>query len=288
MTLRIQRIIQQAGLASRRQAEEWIQAGRVTVNGHVASLGETADPDHDTILVDGQPIRLQPRWIYLALHKPAGYTTSLADRHAEHLISELIPAKYGRVFPVGRLDRDTSGLILLTNDGALAFQLLHPAYRIPKVYEAWVKGKPRESHLERLRRGIRLADGPAYPEDIRILRKEPDRTLIRLTLREGKKREVRRIFETIGHPVLELKRIQFGNILLEGLTEGSIRPLTHHEIKELKQLVQKGQERSMTGESPGRQNPSHRTRYRGRETLSARTAGHSVRHPGGNSSRSHR
>jgi 23S rRNA pseudouridine2605 synthase len=241
MVVRLQKIVAQAGLCSRREAENWISAGRVKVNDKTATLGESADPDKDIITVDGRPVQTRADRVYLVVNKPQGYTSSLKDRHADHLISELVPKKFGRLFPVGRLDRDTSGLILLTNDGYLAHRLMHPSYHVPKIYEVWIQGIPHRSHLARIEHGIELDDGVARPQNVQILRSEKaaDRSLMRLTLTEGRKREVRRIFEAIGHPVVELRRVAFGPLSVEGLEEGKSRPLSHREVKELYQFVEK-------------------------------------------------
>lgn len=239
MKSRVQRIVQQAGLASRRHAEDFIRAGRVAINGRVAQIGDMADPEQDQVTVDGKPVTPESHVIWLALHKPKGYTTSLKDRHAAHLISELVPKKYGRVFPVGRLDRDTTGLILLTNDGRLAFRLMHPGSQVPKVYEAWVKGIPRGTHIDRIRDGILLDDGVARADRIDIIKRREGTALIRLTLTEGRKREVRRIFEAVGHPVIALTRIRYASVTLEGLEEGAIRPLARREVRELEKVPAK-------------------------------------------------
>ncbi len=236
--MRVQRILQKAGLTSRREAERWIAAGRVTVNGQPTGLGASADPERDRVAVDGRPVLLPTvPPVYLALYKPRGYTTSLADRHAAHLISELVPQRFGRLFPVGRLDRESEGLILLTNDGDLAQALMHPSHGVEKVYEVWVRGVPKKSHLQRMRDGIQLDDGKARPDRVDVLRRENDRALIRVVLHEGRKREIRRIFDRIGHPVQQLVRTRYGNITIGGLEPGHPRPLTHREVRELKALV---------------------------------------------------
>jgi 23S rRNA pseudouridine2605 synthase len=237
MSERLQRRLARAGVASRRHAEDLIRAGRVTVNGRPAVLGMVVGPA-DTVEVDGRVLPEAPGPVYLALHKPAGYTTSLRDPHAAHVVTELIPARWGRVFPVGRLDRDTTGLLILTNDGELAHRLMHPRYGVPKVYEAWVKGVPGPVHLERLNRGVRLDDGWARPEACELVRTAGGESLIRLTLAEGRKREVRRLFQAVGHPVVALKRVQYGPIRLDGLAPGQARPLTPREIEALKRLVE--------------------------------------------------
>lgn len=290
MPVRVQRIVQQAGMASRRTAEEWVRAGRVRVNGQPVELGATADPAIDTITVDGKPVRLESRpLVYLALHKPPGYTTSLKDRHADHLIAALIPPKFGRLFPVGRLDRDSEGIILLTNDGQLAHALMHPSTGIEKVYEVSVEGIPRKAHLDRMRRGIELEDGPAKPDEVRLLRRDQGQALLRVTLHEGRKREVRRIFDSIGHPVKRLVRVRFGNITLEGLDAGKSRPLTHREVRELKDLIRQGRERTeqrrgLEAKAAGR----GLTEPRHGAGISTGRAGHPVRYSRGNSGGPHR
>ncbi|MCY0877617.1 MAG: pseudouridine synthase [Firmicutes bacterium] len=290
MKIRVQRILQQAGLGSRRQSEAWIQQGRVAVNGRTASLGDLADPTVDRITFDGEPVKsATPRPVYLAFHKPPGVTTTLRDPHAEHVVAEYVPAQYGRVFPVGRLDRDSEGLLLLTNDGMLAHALMHPKNQVPRVYEVWVKGIPRHNHLERMRRGIVLEDGMAKPDDVRLVRKLEDEAVLRVTLHEGRKREVRRLFQSIGHPVMRLRRIQYGNIRLEGLEPGAVRPLTPREVQELKGMIGLGKERTTKrdGFNTG-QRQFRDQKHRGGQDLSAARPGHSFRHARRNSQRPHR
>lgn len=296
MAARLQKIIAQAGLCSRREAEEWIAAGRVKVNDKTATVGESADPDADRITVDGRPLQTRAERWYLAVNKPAGYTTSLKDRHAEHLITELIPKRFGRVFPVGRLDRDTSGLILLTNDGYLAHRLMHPSYHVAKIYEVWIKGVPGRNHVARIEHGIELDDGVARPQSVQIIRsdKAHDRTLLRMTLTEGKKREIRRIFEAIGHPVLELRRVAFGPLSVEGLDEGRSRPLSHREVKTLYSLVEKTPARYVMHRrdddideiSAG--TARHRDKRPVRAKIPAARPGNSVGNSSRNSGRTHR
>ncbi|MCY0880927.1 MAG: pseudouridine synthase [Firmicutes bacterium] len=233
MSIRLQRYLAQAGLASRRHAEEWIKQGRVTLNGATAKIGQTVDPLRDVVTLDGKRVQAKAAAVYLVLNKPVGYTTTLKDRHAEHTVAELIPKKFGRVFPIGRLDRDTSGLLLLTNDGELAFQLMHPSFGIPRVYEAWVEGLPHQGHLDRLQRGIELPEGMSRAKSAVILARRKDQALLQLTLTEGHKREVRRLLEAVGHPVILLKRTRFGPISLKGLDEGQVRVLTAEEVKQL-------------------------------------------------------
>lgn len=290
MKMRIQRILSDAGVTSRRTAEEWIRAGRVTVDGVRVTLGASADSTIDHICVDGVPLDQKSRpKVYLALNKPPGYTTSLKDRHAQHLISELIPRRFGRVFPVGRLDRDSEGLILLTNDGTLAHALTHPSSGIKKVYEVWVKGLPRKSHLQRIKHGIELSDGFTKPDEVNLIRKEAGRALMRITLHEGRNREIRRLFDSIGHEVEQLTRVKFGNISLQGIESGTLRPLTHREVRELQQLVRQGRERTERRNAIiHAPQAEHRSRYRIREDISAHQPRNSLSHARRNSHRAHR
>lgn len=265
------------------------------VNGKIALIGQEADTDTDKIVVDGHPLRLRLQRVYLMLNKPPGYTTSLKDPHAEHVISELVASKFGRVFPVGRLDKETSGLLVLTNDGFLAHRLMHPSYAVPKVYETWVEGVPRRTHLARLMRGILLDDGYAQPRDVRVIRSENNRTLFWLTLIEGRKREVRRIFEAIGHPVISLKRIAFGSLTLDSLAEGKLRPLTHREVKELYALVKQSKKKNSMNRRDDRFNEYTQYRfekrgvkYSGRFAVSPRQEEHKVGNPRRNSGRNYR
>ncbi len=285
--LRVQRIIQQAGLGSRRQAEAWIKAGRVTIDGIKAQLGDLADPDQQKVAVDSRPVipRSEPL-AYLALYKPRGYTTSMKDRHAEHLITELIPRKFGRVFPVGRLDKESEGLIILTNDGVLAHALMHPSREVKKVYDVWVKGIPKKSHLERMRQGIALEDGPARPDVVELISRREGRALIRVVLHEGKNREIRRIFDSIGHGVEELIRIRYANIGLNNLEPGQFRPLTHREVRELKAVVIRGLDDREP--APKQTKSAGGPRYSKREKLPARRSGTEVGRTPGNSGRTHR
>ncbi len=290
MRVRVQRILQQAGLASRRQAEEWIAQGRVTVNGEAVRLGASADPQKDALSLDGRAVEIsREKPIYLALYKPRGYTTSLRDRHAQHLITELLPQKHGRLFPVGRLDRDSEGLLLVTNDGEVAHMLMHPSGGVQKVYQVWVKGVPRRSHLERIRNGIVLDDGLAKPDRVDIVRREADRTLLRMVLHEGRKREIRRIFDSIGHPVEQLVRIRYGNISLEGLNPGSSRPLSNREVRELKALVKGVPEGANNEQGITRpRSPVRHTRYSGSGAISRGRSRNSVRDSGGGTRGAHR
>src|SRR5262245_52211623 len=210
-TVRISKILAQAGLASRRGAEALLVAGRVTVNGRVqGEPGAQADPEHDIIALDGRPLPGAETLTYIVVHKPRGYLSTRRDPAGRPVVLDLVPGARERLFPVGRLDRDAEGLVLLTNDGELANRLLHPRYEVPRVYEAEVEGRLAPGELARWRRGVLLADGPARPSGVEILARRHETTRIRLVFREGRKHEVKRYCEALGHPVRRLVRVAFG------------------------------------------------------------------------------
>jgi pseudouridine synthase len=235
--IRLSKILAQSGLASRRGAEALLVEGRVTVNGVVRrEPGAQADPAADVITLDGRRVAAPEPTAYVLLHKPRGYVTSLRDPEGRPVVLDLLPRELPRVFPVGRLDYDTEGLLLLTNDGELANYLLHPRYEIPRVYEAEVQGRVTPADVPRWRRGTALADGPAVPTDVRILRARGRTTWLRLTLTEGRNREVRRYCQALGHRVVRLRRIEFGPLRLGDLAPGASRPLTGREVAALNRL----------------------------------------------------
>jgi 23S rRNA pseudouridine2605 synthase len=230
---RLQRTLARAGLGSRRACEELIAAGKVEVNGSVATLGDKVDPEVDEVRVKGARISTDPAMRYLALHKPAGVTTTMRDPHARSDLRSLLPQDGPRVFPVGRLDRETEGLLLVTNDGELANRLTHPRHGVEKEYLAEVDGAPTERHLARLRRGVDLDDGPAKPIAVRAVSRTGGRTAIRLVMGEGRKREVRRMLDAVGLPVRRLVRLRVGPVKLGRLRAGEIRELTPDEVRGL-------------------------------------------------------
>lgn len=230
---RLQRTLARAGLGSRRACEELIAAGKVEVNGTVATLGDKVDPEVDEVRVKGARISTDPAMRYLALHKPAGVTTTMRDPHARSDLRSLLPQEGPRVFPVGRLDRETEGLLLVTNDGELANRLTHPRHGVEKEYLAEVDGAPTERHLARLRRGVDLDDGPAKPLAVRTVSRAGGRTAIRLVMGEGRKREVRRMLDAVGLPVRRLVRLRVGPVKLGRLRAGEIRELTPDEVRGL-------------------------------------------------------
>jgi pseudouridine synthase len=238
--IRLQKIIAAAGLASRREAERLIQDGRVTVNGKVVTdLGIRVDPEENHIKVRGKLIQPPKTKTYLALNKPAGYVSTHKDPQGRPTVLDLIHGVRERVFVVGRLDFNSEGLILLTNDGELANALMHPKYHVSKTYQVKVKGHPDASRLQKLSRGIQLADGPTKPVKIEKVRYLKANTTLEITLYEGRKRQIRRMFEKIGHPVLRLKRVRIGPIRLSGLSPGKFIRLNPWQIKQLKDDVSK-------------------------------------------------
>lgn len=237
---RLQKILAQAGYGSRRACEELILQGRVRVNGQVVTqLGTRADPRYDVIEVDGQRVRLPETYTYILLHKPAGVVTTRHDPHAKRTVMELIQGVIAPVFPVGRLDADTTGALLLTDDGELAYRLTHPRYGIPKTYLAEVRGEVEEHALRRLREGLQLEDGLTAPAQVNKVRYQPQRqtTLLRITIHEGRKRQVKRMCQAVGHPVVRLHRERFGPLSLRDLPLGAWRHLTAEEVTALKRVV---------------------------------------------------
>jgi 23S rRNA pseudouridine2605 synthase len=229
---RLQRTLARAGFSSRRGSEELIKAGRVEVNGRLAELGDRVDPERDEVRVDGRRVSVDPGLRYVALHKPKGVTTTMRDRHAERDLRDFLP-KGPRVFPVGRLDRDTEGLLLLTNDGDLAHRLAHPRHGVEKEYLAEVDGSPTAARIGRLRRGVELDDGVAKAVDARSVGRSGGRFAVRIVMTEGRKREVRRMLEAVGLPVRRLIRTRVGPVRLGRMKAGELRDLSHDEVRDL-------------------------------------------------------
>jgi len=229
---RLQRALARAGLGSRRACEELIAAGRVKVNGRVATLGDRVDPARDLVVVRGHRVSTDPALRYFALHKPAGVTTTMRDAHAAVDLRRYLPLE-PRVFPVGRLDRDSEGLLLLTNDGELANRLAHPRHGVEKEYLAEVEGAPTERHLARLRRGVELEDGLAKAVAARAAGGSGGRGAVRLVMGEGRKREVRRMLDAVGLPVRRLVRVRIGPLRLGRLRAGEVRELDPEEVQAL-------------------------------------------------------
>ena len=234
---RLQKILARSGFASRRQAEGVIAAGRVTVNGTVAILGGRADVEVDRIEVDGAPIQAEPDDVTIVLHKPAGFLVTANDERGRRTVYDLLRDAPPHLRYVGRLDRDTSGLLLLTTDGELAHRLTHPRYEVPKVYEATVEGAVPEAALARLRTGVTLEEGTTSPARVERTGGDAASTSVRLTIHEGHNRQVRRMFEVVGHRVTRLIRTRFGALSLVGLPSGESRAATPEELAALRALV---------------------------------------------------
>jgi 23S rRNA pseudouridine2605 synthase len=239
MEERLQKLIAAAGLASRRHAEELIEAGEVTVNGEtVRELGTKADPARDHIKVRGRlinPLLEAREKTYVLLNKPRGYLTALSDPEGRPLVTELVPPSLGRLHPVGRLDFNTEGLLILTNDGELTNHVTAARNHVPKIYEVKVKGVPSEEQVERLRRGVRLEDGArTAPAQIKRLDETDANAWFEVGLREGRNQQIRRMFDLIGHSVLKLRRVRIGPVRAEGLPVGKWRHLTPAEVSRLR------------------------------------------------------
>jgi 23S rRNA pseudouridine2605 synthase len=225
---RLQKVLARAGVASRRACEELIAARRVRVNGQVATLGDRVDPEHDLVELDGAPLALAAGLVHYLLNKPAGVVTTADDPQGRRTVVDLVPSE-PRVFPVGRLDLDTEGLLVLTNDGELTHRLTHPSFGVDKEYLAEVEGRPSRGALRRLREGVELDDGPTAPAQVALV--EP--TVLRITIHEGRNRQVRRMCEAVGHPVRRLVRTRIGPLADRRLGPGEWRELSPDEVRAL-------------------------------------------------------
>ncbi|KIL34871.1 RNA pseudouridine synthase [Cohnella kolymensis] len=237
---RLQKILANAGVASRRKCEELISAGKVAVNGEVVTeLGAKSDPDVDVITVSGRPIKKEKK-IYIMFNKPKGVITSVSDPQGRSVVTDYLKDIKERLYPVGRLDYDSEGLLLLTNDGELAHKLTHPRHHVPKTYHVTVERVPHGKDLERLQRGIKLEDGMTAPADVEYHDIDPDGKFatISITIREGRNRQVRRMFDAIHHPVTRLKRISFGGLFLNNLQRGKHRKLSEEELAKLQEAAE--------------------------------------------------
>jgi len=255
---RLQKILARAGIASRRAAEEMIAAGRVAVNGMVVKeMGVRADPSKDNITVDGRPLAISPgepkpgELVYLVLNKPRGVVSTAKDTHGRPTVLDLIsrtegepkragrpvPSPAARIYPVGRLDADTTGLLLLTNDGDLTFRLTHPRFGVEKEYRAVVRGRPPEHALQKLREGIEIEGERTAPAVVDWLGAREGSTLLRVVIHEGRKRQVRLMLAAVGHPVVDLQRVRFGPLTLGDLEPGKWRALALHEVHALRKAV---------------------------------------------------
>lgn len=232
---RLQKVLARAGVGSRRASEELIEDERVTVNGQTAILGRRVDVHNDIVAVDGVPIGVRPGSVYYLLNKPAGVVTTSDDPHGRPTVVDLVPDAT-RVFPVGRLDLDTEGLLLLTNDGELTHRLTHPSFGVDKEYLVHVEGTPARGALRSLREGVMLDDGVTAPARVSML----DDRVVRIVIHEGRNRQVRRMCEAVGHPVKRLVRTRIGPLVDRSLAPGSWRELTQAEVRELEQAAHGG------------------------------------------------
>jgi len=236
MEQRLQKLLAAAGVASRREAEKLITSGRVALDGEVVTQpGAKADPDHVTITVDGKPIELHPARVYVLLNKPRGYTSTRRDPHAPRVVTELVKDVAAALYPVGRLDVDTEGLLILTNDGDFTFKMTHPSHQVPKAYRAEVRGLVTQETLRHLAGGVFLEDGFTASAKVSLFALNTARqtSVVNVVIREGRKRQVRRMFDAVGHPVVRLVRTKIGNITIGKLKPGEWRFLTTQEVEGL-------------------------------------------------------
>ena len=254
MLERLQKIISAAGVASRRAAEDIILEGRVRVNGKVVSeLGSKADPGKDHIKVDDKLINPRQPQTYIMLNKPAGYITTMSDPEKRPTVQDFLKGVRTRVYPVGRLDYNTEGMLLLTNDGDFAHLITHPSHELPKTYLVKVKGQLDDATLEKLAKGIYLDDGKTAPARVRKVRREEANSWIEIAIHEGRKRQVRRMMDRVGHSVIRLKRVKIGPISLGELPMGAYRHLTSDEVKTLQATAidDRSQKSGVRSEKPG-------------------------------------
>lgn len=233
---KLQKLIAAAGFCSRRRAEELLRQGRVRLNGQTAQLGERADLRRDRIEVDGRPLAGRPAPLLILLHKPMGVISSCHDPQGRRTVLDLLPPRLRRgsgLHPVGRLDADSRGALLLSNDGALTLRLTHPRYGHRRTYRVWVRGRPQAETLRRWRSGVPLEGRPCQPVDLKVLAEPPERTLLELTMGEGRNRQIRRTAALLGHPVLDLQRVAIGSLRLLDLPEGAWRQLEPWELEAL-------------------------------------------------------
>ena len=232
-TERLQKFLSRAGVASRRAAEAMIQAGRVAVNGQVVTAMGVKVNDRDVVTVDGHTVKVTVALRTVMLHKPYGYVCTTRDPEGRRVVTELLGKIPGRFYPVGRLDYDATGLLLLTNDGELAYRLTHPSYQVPRTYRVTVAGEVSKETVRRLAAGIDLDGRFVYPE-VQVNKRESEKTVLEITVHEGRYHLIKRLMEQVGHPVVKLKRLAFGPLKLEGLHRGAFREVTGREMAALK------------------------------------------------------
>lgn len=227
-----------SGVASRRKSEEIILEGRVRINGEIVEdLGTKVDVDRDQVEVDGRRISLEEDKVYIILNKPVGYTTTLKDKYSEKKVIDLIEGIEERIYPIGRLDQDTEGLLLLSNDGDLTYKLTHPSFEVKKTYLALVEGIPEENKLENFRSGLEIDGQVTWEAGVEIVKIKNKNALLKITIHEGRNRQVRKMCEAIGHAVIDLKRVSLGELTLDGIDIGKWRKLTREEVELLEGQV---------------------------------------------------
>jgi len=236
--IRLQKVLASAGIGSRRACEELIAAGRVTVDGRVAELGRRVDPASAIIAIDGDRVIVRDDLVYLALNKPRGVLSAMSDSRGRPTVGDLVADRPQRLFHVGRLDSDSEGLLLLTNDGELAHRLMHPSFGVLKTYLATVPGPVGREATRRLRAGVELEDGPVHVDSFRIVQTQGKQAIVEVVLHEGRKHIVRRLLDEVGHPVARLVRTRIGPVNLGGQRVGTLRPLTRAEVAELHRLAE--------------------------------------------------
>lgn len=239
--VRLQKYLAECGVASRRKSEELIEQGKVKVNGNKASIGDKINPKKDTVTVNGKKIIKQKSHTYIMLHKPRGFITTMSDEMDRKCVAELIKDVPGRVYPVGRLDRDSEGMLLFTNDGEFANALTHPTKHVPKTYRVTVRPAITEEQITKLTTGIVIDDRTTAPAEVRVITKQEGRVVLEIILYEGRNRQIRKMCEGVGLEVARLKRTAIGSIKLGMLKQGSYRELTEDEVRKL--MIAAGMER---------------------------------------------
>ncbi len=234
--MRLQKYLAMCGVASRRKAEEYIQSGKIMVNDEVITeMGYVVDPDADIVSYNGKPVSQNEELVYILLNKPKGYITTLSDEFNRKKVTDLIDVPQ-RIFPVGRLDCNTTGLLILTNDGDLTYRLTHPRFKVEKVYVSRITGRPIPDKIKAFETGLSIEDYVTSPAKFQIIRHDGKNTIAEITIREGRNRQIRKMCDAIGHPVIDLKRVAMGKLELDQLSLGEWRYLTTDEIKYLKKL----------------------------------------------------
>ena len=240
--IRLQKYLSESGVASRRKAEEMIADGKVKVNGHIAVIGDKVDPRHDKITVKGKRVTAQNKKVYIMLNKPRGYVTTMSDEYDRKTVSDLTRDVGVKVFPVGRLDRDSEGLIFMTNDGAFANGITHPSKHVNKTYTVTVRGTAQDEQIEKMSKGIVIDGKKTLPCDIFVTERKTDRTVLRFVICEGRNRQIRKMCDAVGLEVIRLKRLEIAGVKLGGLKTGAWRELNEREMVRLTSISEKREE----------------------------------------------